>query len=182
MVRGCCHRDRGGCHLEREAEKGSPEPAWALLMQEPAACLCCFGGQEGLRSMCRAGGIRMDPAFSSCTHVSVCTSRTKRRWKKQPIRSLLCKRPKKWLKSAPCLPRTSPLLRKALRVGCGWKLGYWGTTFSWGFLKGPWFSWRLLGLSHSQELRWGMALLPAGALEPRDPQVRPPRLFQLGWE
>lgn len=55
-------------------------------------------------------GLRVDTALSAKLPFPVCPNRTKRRWRKRPIRSLLCKRPeKKWQKSAPCLPRTSPI-------------------------------------------------------------------------
>lgn len=76
-----------------------------------------FRQQEGRSAQ------EVDAALCSVATCFCCSNRTRRRWKKQPIRSLLCRRPRKWQKSAPYPPPTSPSLRKALGSGLrgvGW--------------------------------------------------------------
>ena len=83
-------------------------PVQAVLTQEPSPGL---RGQDGLGLGGGRSALKRSPsALSAC--------RMRRRWKKQPIRSLLCRRPGKWPKSAPHQPQTSLLLRKALKSGC----------------------------------------------------------------
>lgn len=121
---------------------------------------CAGAGAAAWRRLSgrKDSGPEADEAGHSALQHSVSVRhRMRRRWKRPPIRSLLCKRPRKWLKSAPCRPQTSPLPRKALESGRGWggaarsPLG----TPSRGFL-GPRLGWSWLG---HRALLAGTALL-----------------------
>lgn len=88
----------------------------------PSGPGCMLQGMEGGRGTRHSE--QPQSGRSPLRRQSVCCShRMKKRWKKQPTRSSLSRRPKKWPKSAPCLLPTSPLLRKAPGNGVGVALG-----------------------------------------------------------